>query len=488
MTFHEEPDPRREHRARVDGSGQITQVGRDYHQTIYATSAPARAPIGLTDTVLRDVAGFTGREAELGRIVEASAGAGSIAIHTVDGMPGVGKTALVTRAAHLLAGQFPDGRIFIRLHGHTPGQRPANPADVLAEQLVQRGIPPELVPGGLDARAAMWRDQLNDKRVLLVLDDATGPTQVEPLLPAARDCFVLITSRRRLVALEGAVPLALDVLPPAQATELFIRLARRNPVGAEVEAAAEAVRLCGHLPLAIALLAGRLAHHPAWTIDRLTAEFADSQDRLAELRAGERAVAAAFDLSYRDLPVDQQRLFRRLGLHPGSDTDARAAAALDGIPLVAARHRMEMLYTDHLVDETAPGRYRLHDLLRTYARSRVAEDPAADRKEATARLLDHYAHAAEAAGRRLARHIRPGGPPSAPSGPDVPEQATVEGALACACRTPQPSRLRRPRRCRLRPPPGCSPCRRSGPLSAPGGALEEGGAAPGGIRVRTPMR
>ncbi|MEK8174514.1 hypothetical protein NKH77_52375 [Streptomyces sp. M19] len=165
---------------------------------------------------------------------------------------------------------------------------------------------------------------------------------------------MLVTSRRRLTDLEGAVPLPLTTLPPKEAELLFCRLARREPSGREVAAVAEAVRLCGHLPLAISLLAGRLAAHDSWTVSHLVAEFGAAQDRIAELATGDLAIASAFEMSYRDLPPDRQRLFRRLSLHPGVEIDAYAAAALDAIPVSTARRGLEALYTDHLLDEPAP--------------------------------------------------------------------------------------------------------------------------------------
>ncbi|WP_392840216.1 ATP-binding protein [Streptomyces sp. LN500] len=370
-----------------------------------ATSAAATS----LRTLPRDVAAFTGRTLELDRLVAAVGPARGVTVHTVDGMPGVGKTALVTRAAHLLADRFPDGQMFIRLHAHTPGQRPAEPADVLAGLLAGIGGGAQQIPVDLDSRAALWRGHLAGRRMLLVLDDAVDHAQVEPLLPAIGDCLVLVTSRRRLVAMESATPLSLEILPARQAAELFRRLTHRtsDDSAADADVIEEVVRLCGCLPLAISLLAGRLAHHPTWSIAQLAADFTAARDRLGELHAGDRTVAAAFELSYHDLPPDRQRLFRRIGLHPGPDIDARAAAALDDIPPDLARRELEALYTDHLIDEQAPGRYRPHDLVRAYARTLAARDPVEERGRATARLLNHYQHSAEAADRHLSLSSSP---------------------------------------------------------------------------------
>ena len=292
---------------------------------------------------------------------------------------------------------------------------------------------PGEIPAGLEARVERWRGHLAGKKVLLVLDDAAGHAQVEPLLPGTAGCLVLVTSRHRLIALDGAQPLPLDTLPPEQANELFTRLARRPQDGSDAGTVAKLTGLCDYLPLAIALLAGRLAHHPSWDITTYSAGFAAAQDRLSELTAGDRpgdpAVAAAFEMSYQELPEGRQRLFRRLGLHPGPDIDAYAAAALAGVPLTEARQGLDALYTDHLIDEPVPGRYRLHDLIREYARTLAARhDPANDRDQATRHLLDYYQYTAQAADRRLARRTRPG--PAAVStapiaAPDLPGPAAA---------------------------------------------------------------
>ena len=268
--------------------------------------------------------------------------------------------------------------------------------------------------------------------MLLVFDDAADHAQIEPLLPGAAGCVVLVTSRRRLIAFDGAQPLSLNTLSPDQAGQLFTRLIRRNvAAGSEASPVTQLVGLCGCLPLAIALLAGRLAHHPAWSISQFAADFAAAHDRLAELTADDRAVAAAFELSYQDLPADRKQLFRRLGLHPGADIDAYGAAALGGIPVQAARRHLEALYTWHLIDEPLADRYRLHDLIGVYAGTLAArDDPASDREQAVIRLLDYYQHTAETADRHLSRHTRP--TPPGPVAFPVTAPTLVTGANALA--------------------------------------------------------
>jgi tetratricopeptide (TPR) repeat protein len=370
----------------------------------------------VTAALRRDVATFIGRDHELQRVLQAVGPGRVVSIHTIDGMAGIGKTALATRAAHELKTGFPDGQYFVELHAHTPGQTPADPAEVLAGLLTDLGLDPRSIPDGLAARRDLWRDRLTGKQVLLVLDDARDHTQIEPLLPAGPECLTLVTSRRRLVALDEALPVALGILDPDSAAELFTTLAGRESYSdADHAAVAELVRWCGYLPLAIVLLAGRVAHHPAWSITGLAAEFAAAADRLTELDAGDRAVRAAFELSYRDLTPRQQRVFRRAGLHPGPDFDPYAAAALADIPVSVAWAELEALYTDHLLDETTPGRFQLHDLLRDYARTLAAADPAADNDRAVDRLLDHYQHTTAAADRYLASLIVPASRTPAPA-------------------------------------------------------------------------
>ena len=312
-----------------------------------------------------------------------------------------GKTTLAVHAAHRLAPDFPDGQIFLPLHAHTPGQQPVGPADALASLLLAAGIGAQAIPAGLEARARCWRDYLAGKKVLLILDDATGHEQVRPLLPGTAGSLVLITSRRRLTALEDAAVMSLDTLPADEASELMVRLADRPDIRPGYGGIVEITRLCGYLPLAIGMLARQLHHHPAWTPAGLAAELAAARDRLELMHAENLSVAAAFNLSYKDLTAGQRQLFRRLGLHPGPDIDTHAAAALDGTSLATARRHLEALYDQHLISEPAPGRYRLHDLLREHAQTLAANDGPAGRESATGRLLDYYLHTALAANNRV---------------------------------------------------------------------------------------
>jgi tetratricopeptide (TPR) repeat protein/transcriptional regulator with XRE-family HTH domain len=373
-------------------------------------AARQRATAGMfaaaaTRTLPRDVACFTGRQAELARLLEMltaqAAGGGVVGVHAIGGMAGVGKTSFAVHAAHRLAGSFPDGQFFLPLNAHSPGQRPVDAADALASLLLTAGVPASLIPPGLEARSARWRDQVAGKKILLLLDDAAGHEQVRPLLPGTSGSLVLVTSRRRLAALEDINVISLDTLPAVEAAELLVRLAARPGLGVADAAVDQIARLCGYLPLAIGMLASQLRHHPARTAAELAASLAETRDRLALMHAENLSVAAAFDLSYQDPAPGPRRLFRRLGLAPGPSIDGYAAAALDGTSLDDARRHLDDLYDQHLISEPEPGRYLLHDLLREHARMLASIDDAADCDAATGRLLDYYLHAAVVASQRI---------------------------------------------------------------------------------------
>jgi tetratricopeptide (TPR) repeat protein/transcriptional regulator with XRE-family HTH domain len=364
------------------------------------------AAAAATQTLPRDIASFTGRAAELAYLTDAVTGAaavgrGVVGIYAIGGMAGIGKTAFAVHAAHRLAGAFPDGQFFLPLHAHTPGQRPVDPADALASLLLTAGVGVQQIPPGLQARAARWRDYLAGKKVLLLLDDVAGHEQVTPLLPGTAGSLVLITSRRHLTALADATAISLDTLPPGEAAALLAQLAGRPGLGSGDGPAGQITRLCGYLPLAIGMLARQLHHHPAWTAADLAADLAATAGRLELMRAENLSVAAAFDLSYQDLTDGQQRLFRRLGVHPGTDIDGYAAAALDGTGLAAARRHLDGLYDHYLLAEPARGRYRLHDLLAEHARALAFAGDPADADNAAGRLLDYYLHTAAAAGQYI---------------------------------------------------------------------------------------
>ncbi|MGW0519623.1 ATP-binding protein [Crossiella sp. NPDC003009] len=342
-----------------------------------------------------DTAEFTGRAEEVERLLaELDDGRPrTVVIDAIDGMAGVGKTTLAVHVAHRLAGRYPDGALFIDLHGHASEREATDPAAALEMLLRALGVGGERIPAGLDQRASLWRAELAGRRVLVVLDNAVSAAQVRPLLPGAAGCLALVTSRGRLAGLGSGRAVSLDVLSAGDAVVLFERVAGAERVAGQREAVAELVRWCGFLPLAVRIAAARLRGRPAWTV-------ADLTERLREGRLA--GVGAAFELSYRQLTVAQQRLFRLLGLHPGPDIERRAAAALAGIEVVAAEELLEELVDAHLLQQPVPGRYRFHDLVRQYAQRLAAGE--ADREAA---LAGHYLSTAHAADRLLAPHREP---------------------------------------------------------------------------------
>jgi tetratricopeptide (TPR) repeat protein len=353
-----------------------------------------------------DAPAFTGRDDELGRITagvtEAAGTGGVVAIHAIGGMPGVGKTALAVHVAHLLRNRFPDRQLFLNLHAHTPGQEPVTPEAALAGLLAVTGLDARYLPEDLERRTSLWRDRMVGQRALLVLDNAASSSQVIPLLPGDGGCLVLVTSRRHLGDLPGVtLPVLLDALPPDRAREMFLRLAPRAVTSPT--AVQELVGLAGYLPLAISLLARMYAGHPSWTLADLTRETKTS---LLTLAPEKDSIAAAFDVSYRYLPRDQQQCFRRLGLHPGTTIDAYSAAALADITLQEAAAALDALHGEGLLAETGYRRYAMHDLIRRYAMNLAAADSAADGDQALARLLDYYQLTAAAAEKLLTRHSR----------------------------------------------------------------------------------
>ncbi|WAX78856.1 cyclophane-containing RiPP biosynthesis TPR protein HaaT [Streptomyces sp. KMM 9044] len=373
----------------------------------------------------RDTAAFTDRAAELERLVgsvRASQERGQgLPVHVIDGMPGVGKTAFAVHVGHLLSERFPDGQLFVNLNGHTPGRTPVQASEALASLLTAAGVPTQQIPVGDDvgavteARAAMWRSRLADKKALLILDNAASYRQLEPLLPGGSGCLVLVTSRKRLVANEEVV-MSVEALPPDHAVDLFVRLSGRPSDALGRDVVDELVRLCGCLPLGVSLLAARLRHHPSWSAEDLRGRLVAARDRLGELRAGERAVTATFDLSYRDLAPERQRFFRQLGFFPGTDLDPHVGAALGEVSVVMARRHLEALYDDHLIDEQPGSRYRLHDLLRAYARGLTAEGEGMDHVQAVQRVCTYYLAALALANGHIVR--------SGAAVPPVPDNAS----------------------------------------------------------------
>ncbi|WP_225847189.1 BTAD domain-containing putative transcriptional regulator [Streptomyces sp. HPF1205] len=357
-------------------------------------------PGGQRVDLPRDSDHFVGREREVERVL-AAAGRGVCAI---DGMAGVGKTTLAVHVAGLLGSRYPDLRLHLDLHAHSQGQPPVPAAAALERLLLAVGVPGDRVPAATDDRAALWRAQLAGRRALLVLDNAADAGQVRPLLPGSPSSLVLITSRRRLSGLDAGECLSLDVLPYPDAVALFAAVAGQERAAAEPEATGEVVRACGMLPLAVQIAAARLRHRPAWTVAHLRDRLAGEDRRLEELTAQDRSVAAAFSLSYRSLEPAERRMFRLLGLFPGTGIAVPAAAALAAAGTAEADALLQRLVDCQLLQEPRPGRYRLHDLLAVYAAGECARaEDAGRRRAAVGRLLDHYLATVDGA----EEHLRP---------------------------------------------------------------------------------
>ncbi|GAA3776227.1 tetratricopeptide repeat protein [Plantactinospora mayteni] len=344
-----------------------------------------------------DVFAFMGRGEQLARLDAILAGPAptGVVISAVSGTAGVGKTALAVHWAHRVADRFPDGQLYVNLRGYDPEQ-PMPPTDALARLLTSLRVTGAEIPIDVEERAARYRTQLAGRRMLIVLDNAATVEQVRPLLPGTASCAVVVTSRDRLaglVARDGARRVDLDLLPLPDAVALLTHL-----VGARAEAEPEAVatlaQLCARLPLALRVAAERAAAHPAATLADLTAELADRQRRLELMDADgdpRAAVTAVFSWSVQHLPPPVARTFRMLGLHPGTDFDEYAAAALAASDPAAARTDLEVLARAHLVHPVGTDRYGMHDLLRGYA-TRLAgtHESDAGRRAALGRLLDTY--------------------------------------------------------------------------------------------------
>lgn len=366
-----------------------------WRQTLRTLSrgVQAASQVRIVSELPPDAAGFTGRTEELRRLREALLrgydDGGTVVVSAIAGMAGVGKTRLAVRAAHgLMRERAVDRVLFVNLHGfhEDPAQPPADPFAVLAAFLDAFGVPAGHIPRHPAQRAAAWRTRLAGTRTLVVLDNAADEDQVLPLLTGTPHCPTLVTSRRDLTGL-GADRLAVDVLGKDDAVHLLLAAAGPVPRGEDRDAAARIADRCGRLPLALGLVGGHIRHRSGWTLT----DHADRLDELWHDRRLHTVVEAAFDVSYRHLDAQTRRLLRLLALHPGQDHDTYAAAALTGTDPVAARTRLDGLVRDHLLQTSSPNRWTFHDLIRTYAVTRVRdeESPRA-RRVAMNRLLDHY--------------------------------------------------------------------------------------------------
>jgi DNA-binding SARP family transcriptional activator len=352
-----------------------------------------------------------GQAGQAGRTAQASQAA---PVAVISGTAGVGKTALAVRFGHQAARQFPDGQLYVSLHGGLdPDAPPMASGEALRFLLGAFGVPPHRMTGSVEERAALFRSVVDGKRVLIVLDNATSAAQVRPLLPGSPGCLVVVTSRNQLgglVAAQGAMPLTLEVLTDAEAGDMLARRLGRDRVAAEPGAAGQIIAACAGLPLALSISAGRAAGRPRRPLAELAAELRDARGRLDALEADDAAVdvRAVLSWSYDQLSPAAARMFRLLGLHPGPDISLSAAASLAGTPRTETGAALRELTRTNMAAEHLPGRFTFHCLLRAYAAEAAeAADTAQDQRAAAHRVLDHYLHTAMTASIRFSPHRPP---------------------------------------------------------------------------------
>ncbi|WP_189134841.1 AfsR/SARP family transcriptional regulator [Wenjunlia tyrosinilytica] len=398
---------------------------------------------------------FTGRERELAALTAGANGAGgTVVVSAIGGTGGIGKTHLALHWAYRHLDRFGDGQLYVNLRGFDPSEEPLTPSAAIRGFLDALGVASGAVPPDPDARVALYRSLVAGRRMLVVLDNARDSAQVVPLLPGSPSCTVLITSRRQLTGLtatHGAAPLALDMLPEAEAHELLGRHLGPDRLAAEPGAVAALLKHCAGLPLALSIVAARAAAQPGFPLAHLAEELAKTGTRLDALDAGDLSVdlRTVFASSYHALDTAAARGFTLLGLAPGPDISLNAAAELTGTTPARARVLLRTLETAHLIQQHTPDRYRMHDLVRLYAGEQGRHDlDEADRTRALRRLLDFYLHTAYHANRLLYPHwtIRLElGPPSAGCTPhrcaDAAEaQQWFQAELPCLQAAPQLAR------------------------------------------------
>jgi hypothetical protein len=368
---------------------------------------------------------FTGRAAELAWVSdlaygESSRGAGVVGLVTSTG--GMGKTTLAVRGAHALRPSFPGGVLFLDLFGMS-GQ-PMAAGDALRLLLRALGAADEQVPGDIQGRASLYRSLLRDRRALIILDNAGSEDQLRPLLPGESPSRTLITSRRLLAGLEGVRRLGLGPLALPEARELLAGILGERAASDEEPAVARLAELCDGLPLALRIIGNRLVSRPGWDAAELAARLADEERRLDQFKAGDLKVASAFAMSYEQLADSAQRMFRRLAVVPGRDFDATLAAVAGGMAAGEAWDALDGLVDLGLLQDSAAGRYRFHDLVRLFAYTRLQEESLTERAALTGRVTSWLLRMAAMAG----RWFEPGrGGPARPD-PDLAAVSSMEDA------------------------------------------------------------
>jgi DNA-binding SARP family transcriptional activator len=403
-------------------------------------AVPALAPLRARPAQLpADIGDFTGRETHVAHLRalllagNAAPSPGAVRIAVVNGAAGLGKTTLAVHAAHQVSQEFPDGQLYVDLLGAS--SQAASPGEVLARFLRDLGIEGDQVPARDDERGALFRTTLTRRRVLILLDNAKDAAQVRPLLPGSSSCAVLVTTRNRTSDLASMRFVDLNVLEDTEALALFARIVGEERAAAEPDATAEVLVACAGLPLAIRICAARLAARRQWRIAALASRLRDQHRRLDELKTGDLAVRASFQVSYDSIRtvgrgMDPARAFRLLGLWQGESISLQAAAALLGAPDDDVAEMLESLVDVNLLESPAPDWYRFHDLLKVYAMERAqAEEPEAVRDEVLSRLLWWYLDTAQAAADRVSPQRYQVSYESRTAGHPALAFATMEAAL-----------------------------------------------------------
>ncbi|HEX6499964.1 MAG TPA: BTAD domain-containing putative transcriptional regulator [Micromonosporaceae bacterium] len=375
-----------------------------------APAPPAPATAAVPRMTPSDIPDFTGHDELVAQLVRYLTGddhpgdRNTVPVVLLTGRGGAGKTTLAVHLAHKLVDAFPDGQLYVQLGGGRP--QIGTVSQILERFLRALGIAGSAVPDSIEERASTFRSQVAGRRLLVILDDVTDVRQVQYLLPGSPTCGVIATSRLRLAGIPGSHLVEIGTLDPHNAVGLLATMVGPDRVSAEPSEALKLVELCGRLPLALRIAAARLAARPHWKIQQLTERLGDEGRRLDELMHGGLGVRASIALTYEYLDADAQRLFRLLGILEAADFAAWVAAPLLDRDALLAADVLETLVDARLVDVVQGSgtatRYRLHDLVRVYARERLAaEEPPAERLAALKRMLGAWLYLGECAHRQL---------------------------------------------------------------------------------------